>query len=328
MAITLTTDRASEYRVYMERALLAHAKRRLKKFDLAQQANLPLNEGSTQVRWFQPKVVNEADVLTLAEGVTPAGTPNSHTFNSVTATLDEYGDWVGITDVVNYTEFNKTSTDVSRRFGEEAALKIDAKLRDAAAVLASGFARYYTDVADFAALVAATPPVGTFNVDQLLDAATALKAKFAPLYGSGAYAAVVPGVFTRDLFIQSHDLFVLPSAYGEADRIWNGEIGKLFGIRVVEDDNPMRETTEGTYSATGTIYSATVVGEDAYGVAALSGFSPLSPKVTILNEADKSDPFNQRILFTFKMFTQGVVLCRDFGITVKAKTAWALPTGA
>jgi hypothetical protein len=62
-------------------------------------------------------------------------------------------------------------------------------------------------------------------------------------------------------------------------------------------------------------------------VAQLSGFSPLSPKVTILSEADKSDPFNQRILFTFKMFTQGVILARDFGITVKAKTAWALPVG-
>ena len=63
--------------------------------------------------------------------------------------------------------------------------------------------------------------------------------------------------------------------------------------------------TENTVS-TGAVYANVLLGGQAFGVPHLTAVaasgSPFAPKVTILDAADKSDPYGQRIVCSFKTF--------------------------
>ena len=59
-------------------------------------------------------------------------------------------------------------------------------------------------------------------------------------------------------------------------------------------------------TANAAVYGNVLLGGQAFGVPHLSAVaasgSPFSPKVTILDAADKSDPYGQRIVCSFKTF--------------------------
>lgn len=55
------------------------------------------------------------------------------------------------------------------------------------------------------------------------------------------------------------------------DALYEGEIGKWFGIRMVGTTELRRESVAGVYSATGAVHNALIIGREAYGVVDLAG---------------------------------------------------------
>jgi N4-gp56 family major capsid protein len=88
-------------------------------------------------------------------------------------------------------------------------------------------------------------------------------------------------------------------------QLFNGEIGKMYGVRFVEHNNAWRSgATQGTYSGAGVVFSAFMFGRNAFGVPDLATVgSPFAPQVNVVQGADKSDPANLiKALVSFKTY--------------------------
>jgi N4-gp56 family major capsid protein len=154
----------------------------------------------------------------------------------------------------------------------------------------------------------------------ILDAATNLKVNRAPTI-NGSYVMLAPPQVTRDIMqgISSNTVWVDVSKYSAPTQLFNGEVGKLYGVRVVEHTNVYRSgATEPTTHATvltakndtGAVFHSHVFGRNAYGQPNLSTLgSPYSPSVSIVQGADKADPANLiKALCSWKTFWCAKVL--------------------
>jgi len=109
--------------------------------------------------------------------------------------------------------------------------------------------------------------------------------------------------------------------------LYNGEAGSLYGVRFVEDTNPWRTgvvlANHDTYSASGTAFGSIFLGGEAFGVPALSGDSPMSPSIQIVDTPDKKDPLNQVITVGFKTMYTSKVLTAGYYIRFFSTSGYA-----
>jgi hypothetical protein len=80
-------------------------------------------------------------------------------------------------------------------------------------------------------------------------------------------------------------------------------------------------------SASAVGYANVLLGGGAFGVPSLSSLaasgSPFAPKVTILDAADKSDPYGQRVVASFKTFYAAKQLDPRFFRVIVAKSNYS-----
>jgi N4-gp56 family major capsid protein len=166
----------------------------------------------------------------------------------------------------------------------------------------------------------------------LLDGATSLFIARAPKIKDG-YALVAHPAVIRDL--QQDDDWLKVSSYSNPEAIFRGEIGKLFGVSVISSTNVQTFNTsasgiaENSVGTTGvnTGYANVLLGGGSFGVPSLSSLaasgSPFAPKVSILDAPDKSDPYGQRIVASFKTFYAAKQLDTRFFRVIVAKSNYS-----
>jgi N4-gp56 family major capsid protein len=134
------------------------------------------------------------------------------------------------------------------------------------------------------------------TVDDIYKAARFLKTQNAPKI-DGSYVAIIhPDVaydFMRD------DEWIDVHKYSATTEIFEGEIGKLGGVRFVETTNVATSTT-GASGAT--LHACMIIGKDAYGVVDIEGGA--TPKMIIkdFGSAGSADPLDQRATAGYKLF--------------------------
>jgi N4-gp56 family major capsid protein len=325
-----TTDKASEYRIYFAKKLLEHQIDKLQLYQYAYKATIPQGQGSKTMRMFRAPPANIANVITLTEGTPPTAAPYKLIFEFITRTLQQYGGYAQVSDIVDETEFLDTGDSLMTKFGEESALWCDTLVRDAcimgSAEEPTKFGRMYAGTAtDFTTLSALTGATGRFSGDDLIDAVTKLRVQKAKEFDDGTYVAVVSPEQERDLIEEQGSAWVYASSFNKPDQIWKGEIGTLSGIKVVRGTNPCYQTsggTEGTFVPGGAIIAALVFGKDAFAVPALEGENPPSPSTYTITEPDSANPFGQFITYVWKVFYNAVCLSTWNGIVLQSKTAY------
>ena len=155
----------------------------------------------------------------------------------------------------------------------------------------------------------------TMTASAVLDSMTRLKRNRAPLINGGYVLATDPRV-ARDLMRDSD--WLNASNYGNKGQpFYKGEVGSIYGCRVVTQTNSFVSTGSATagdefvYQATaaggglGTgkdIIASFFFGNEAFGIPALTGDDPLSPKIVITDTPDKSDPLNQLVTVGVKLY--------------------------
>ena len=106
-------------------------------------------------------------------------------------------------------------------------------------------------------------------------------------------------------------------SYSAVQQLFNGEVGKLYGVRVVEHNNAYQSAAtapgadpKANFNATGIVFSAFVFGRQAYGIPNISQLgSPYAPSVFVVSGASKSDPANQiRAMVSWKAFWAAKIL--------------------
>lgn len=323
-----TTDKASEYRIYFSKKLMEHQIDKLQLYQFCYPAEIPKGQGSKTMRMFRAPVADVANIITLTEGTPPTQAPYKLIFEFITRSLQQYGSYAQVSDIVDDTEFLNTGDAIMEKFGEEAALWCDTLVRNACiggtTEEPTKFGRMYAGTAtDYASLTALTGQTGRFSGDDLIDAVTKLRVQKAKEFSDGCFVAVVSPEQERDLLEEQGSAWVYASAQNKPDQIWKGEIGTLSGIKVMRSTNAMYQAgTEGTPSAGGSIIAALVFGKDSFAAPKLTGENPPSPKVYTITQPDSSNPFGQWITYVYKTYYNAVCLSTWNGIVLQTKTAY------
>ena len=231
---TINTASPNTYlnKTWYDRTLLEWAKAQLVYAQFGQKRPIPRNSGKTVEfrRWtlFTPDSVTQK----LTEGVTPSSQSLGQT--KVEATIDQYGAYVEISDLLDLTAYDPVIDDSAELLGEQLGIVIDNVTRDAMIAEASD------QFAGGAANQSSVTATSYLTVDEIRKAVRTLKQNKARRFSgggaSGHYVCIVDPFATYDL--QSDSLWQDVSKYSNAEQIYAGEIGRLFGVRFVE-------TTEG-----------------------------------------------------------------------------------
>lgn len=328
MAVQDLSTITNQYQKHFNKKFLVHAEHELRLNEFALQADLPKNVGSKTITFFRPDTANAANVVELTEG-TPINVFTSRGLTPLDAVLKQFGQASKITDIVTMTALFDMLQQNIRGFGEDCALHHDTHTRNVLCHATTGLTKMYAQgKADFDALVDADLEGSKLVGADLLRGATKLKQNKTPRI-NGKYVAILPPEIAYDIMRDGD--FLDTAKYSNAEALYKGEIGSLWGVRCVEATNPFTEDeTEGTFASVfngagdntlGFIYTSIILGRDAFGTPKLAGTqSPSKPSVIINNKPDKSDPLNQFMTAGWKSFWIAVILNAAFGVAMRSRS--------
>lgn len=272
---------SAEIKSYYDRTLIMRAVPVALHAQFGQRRPLPRGSGkSVEFRKFNT-LANSTTPLT--EGVTPAG--NSLNVTAITASINQYGDFIEGSDILDLTAIDPILQETANLLGEQAGTSMDVLVRT---ILNAGTNVQYANNRASRITVAAGD---NLTVLEVRKAVRTLKKNNARPINGGDYVALVHPSATFDL--QSDTRWEAASQYAGSSQIFSGEIGRLYGVRFVESTNTAVFTAAGAGTPGIDVYSTLVLGADAYGMIPLEGadlefiFKPLGASGT-------SDPLNQR----------------------------------
>ena len=123
---------------------------------------------------------------------------------------------------------------------------------------------------------------------ELRKAVRTLKKNHAQTF-NGYYIGIVGPDTVYDL--QDDDAFVKVSAYQDKENIYTGEVGRLFGVRLVETTEA--KIFEGAGASSANVASVIVLGKYAYGLTSIRGGAAPHVIVKPAGSAGTADPLDQ-----------------------------------
>lgn len=207
----------------------------------------------------------------------------------VTVQLQQYGEYARCTDKLDLTHLDMDIMRRTKLFGDAGARSIDAVVREELAKCANVI--YAGGKASRAELTAANK----LTSRELRKAVKTLKKNHAQTFG-GYFVAIIGPDTMYDL--QEDEAFVKVSQYQDKENIYTGEVGRLFGVRLVETTEA--KIFEGAGASGADVASVIVLGQYAYGVTSLKG---AKPRVIVkpAGSAGTADPLDQISTVGWKM---------------------------
>ena len=207
----------------------------------------------------------------------------------VTVQLQQYGEYARCTDKIDLTHLDMDIMRRTKLFGDAGARSIDAVVREELAKCANVI--YAGGKASRAELTAADK----LTSRELRKAVKTLKKNHAQTFG-GYFVAIIGPDTMYDL--QEDEAFVKVSQYQDKENIYTGEVGRLFGVRLVETTEA--KIFEGAGADGADVASVIVLGQYAYGVTSLKG---AKPRVIVkpAGSAGTADPLDQISTVGWKM---------------------------
>lgn len=233
MNTTISTASSAYFnKTFYDRKLLETARTRLVHANFGQKRSIPRNNGKRvefrKYELFTP----DTDKLTLVEGVTPTGQSLSQ--SKVEAEVKQYGAYVEISDLLDLTAYDAVIADSAELLGEQLGTVVEWVTRDAMCET--------TNVQYAGGQISRTALTGShkLTVDEVRKAVRTLKKNKARPFTSAAdgsgrkphFVCICSPDATYDL--QSDALWQDVSKYSNAEQIYSGEIGRLFGVVFVE----------------------------------------------------------------------------------------------
>jgi N4-gp56 family major capsid protein len=292
---TATSTLQPTIQTYYDKKLLERMLSNFVHFQLGQKRPIPRNGGkTTNFRKFASLGVATTP---LTEGVTPTG--SSITVTEITATAAQYGNYVEVSDVLDMVAIDPVLDEMADVLGEQAADTLDQIVRDT--LVSQGTNIQFAAGRTSNATVTAADRLSVLEIRKAIRTLKNLKAK--PL-ADGTFAAIVAPNSTFDL--QGDSDWVNASEYAGSTQIFNGETGKLYGVRFIETPNAKVFTGAGASSVD--VYSTIIVGRDAFGIIDVAGSGAVQNIIKPHGSAGTADPLNQRATTGWKaMFTAKVL---------------------
>ena len=319
--VNVTTDPglSAENKTFYDRALIEEAGPNLIHGQFGQKRPIPKNGGKRiQFRRYAglPKALKP-----LTEGVTPEGRKLSAT--AVEAEVNQYGDFVCLSDVLDLTAIDNNVLEATKAVGRQAGMTLDTITRN---VLQSGTNVYYcpkvdaagkqTPVADRSQL----DKTCTLTVDTVKKVAAMLKAANAPKI-AGDYVCVLHPYVAYD--IMSDPRWEEMHKYATPDNMYEGEIGRIAGVRFVEtSEAAVYKGTENDCPQGLAVFGCLFLAEGAYGVTEVTG-GGLTTIIKQLGSAGTADPLDQRSTVGWKALQTAEILMEPYLIRVECCSAFS-----
>ena len=351
MPVTTSTTLTNQFQNYFSKELLSIVQQETILDQFGMKAPIPKNNGNKAISMFRFGAPSIGSVQALGEGTAiSSANYRALSLNRLEKPLAQYGQVIGLTDILRATDLFNSLQQATKTSGLDMALWVDSVIRNTligSNLNASGSSigngiestisnedainntagqnppgiKVYGNPATlttqtFSALNSdLTAANTTMTASAVLDSMTRLKRNRAPMINGGYVLATDPRV-ARDLMRDSD--WLNASNYGNKGQpFYKGEVGSIYGCRVVQQTNSFVSTGSGTagdefvYQATPAggglgvgkdIIASFFFGNEAFGIPALTGDDPLSPRIVITDTPDKSDPLNQLVTVGVKLF--------------------------
>ena len=312
---TLLPGLSAEMKTFYDMTLIDEAQASLVHDQFGQKRPIPKNGGKTiEFRKFAPLA---KATTPLTEGVTPDG--KSLTVSTITATVNQYGDYITQSDILELTSLDNTILEATKLLGRQAGLTLDTIVRN---VLQSGTnVTYCPKVAADGTETEVTSRSGLDTSCQLTvkvvqQVVAKLRAQNAPTIG-GKYVAIIHPYVAYDLMRDPE--WIDAHKYAKPDNLYEGEIGEIAGVRFVQ-------TTEAKIYEGG-VFGSLFLGEGAYGVTEISG-GGLQTIVKQKGSAGTADPLDQRSSVGWKAIKTAELLIPNYLVRVESKSKTFSATAA
>lgn len=302
---------SAEMKTYYDRRLISRALPMLLHAKFAQRRGIPRNNGKTvEFRKFATLGVSKTE---LTEGVPPAG--QSLSVSAITATVKQYGDVIFFSDLVSTTTFDPVLEETTDLLSEQMAESIDEIVRDE---LVTGTNVQYWD--GTRANRAAITATDVLNVATIRRAVLTLNLARASKI-NGEFQAIIHPRQAHDLqgtteWVQAQQY---AAARGDSNRIFEGSLGSLYGVRFWVTDKANWIANVGA-GGTVDVYQALFFGANAFGIVDLAGHNAQAIYKP-LGSAGAADPLNQKQSMGWKAVLATRILSDEFMVRVETSTS-------
>ena len=288
--MTASTGLTPGMQTYYNRELLRTFEPELVHLQFGDEHRMPENSGL--VMNMRKIIPLEANTNTLSEG--EPGESVMLTETEVTVKLEQYGEYARCTDKLDLSHLDMNILRKTKLFGDAGARSIDAVVREELATCTNVI--YAGGKTSRSALTSADK----LTTKELRKAVRKLKKARAQTFGGYYIAIVGPDTFFD---LQDDETFVAVSRYQDKEAVYTGEIGRLFGCRIVETTEA--KVFEGAGEGGADVASVIVLGQYAYGYTSFKG---AKPRVIVkpAGSAGTSDPLDQISTVGWKMDGFGV----------------------
>ena len=238
--VTTQASLSDENKTFWDKALIVLAAPELVHDQFAQTRDIPKGSGKTiEFRQFDPLPEITAP---LTEGVTPDGQELS--VRAATATVSQYGGYVTTSDVLDMTALDPVVQEATKLIARQAGETLDTITRDVVnagtnVIYAAGTGARPTSRSALA--YASAQSNNHLTVADVKLAVRTLKRQDAPKI-KGDYVAIIHPDVAFDLMRDPE--WLSPKQYADPKDIYAGEIGKLYGVRFIENTRAKKFTAD------------------------------------------------------------------------------------
>jgi N4-gp56 family major capsid protein len=303
--LTTSSGLTEEMKKYYSDYLIDIATPKLVHDQFGQKHPIPKNGGKTiQFRKYSPL---PKLTTALQEGVTPNG--QSLNMSVIEATVAQYGGYVTLSDILLLTAIDNNLVQATKLLGSQAGATLDTITRE---VLNGGTNVIFAGGKSARGDLTATD---VLKVDDVKKAVRLLKTQNAEKIDGSWVGIIHPDI--------SYDLTNDPDwkdvkTYDPTD-LYEGEIGKLHGVRFVETTEAKIFAKAGNGSRA--VYSTLILGDNAYGTTEISG-GGLEHIVKQLGSAGTSDPLNQRATAGWKATKVAERLVENYMVRIESASTF------
>ena len=304
--LTSSAGLTDEMKTYYSDYLIDNATPKLIHDQFGQKHPIPKNGGKTiEFRKYSPlpKLTTP-----LQEGVTPDG--QSLTMSTIEATVAQYGGYITLSDMLLLTAIDNNLVQATKLLGAQAGSTLDTITRE---VLNGGTNVIFAGGKDARGDLDAS---SLLMVDDVKKAVRLLKNQNAEKFEGDWVGVIHPDI--------SYDLTNDPAwkdvkTYSDPSDIYEGEIGKIYGVR-------FSETTEakiwaGAGADGRAVYSTLILGDNAYGVTEITG-GGLQHIVKQLGSAGTADALDQRATAGWKATKVAERLVENYMVRIESASTF------
>lgn len=270
--------------------------------------DIPKNNSS--VIKFRRYTNLSAATTALTEGVTPTGSQLAKT--DVTATVLQYGDFITITDFLQFTTLDPILNETSNLLGDQMGDTLDQLCRD---IIVAGSTVQYASTATTRATVAAGMILNAAEVREMVRTLKGNNAKMVNSqidpgtgYNTSPIRASFIGIISHntEFDLKSDPDFVPVSEYASPASALENEVGAIDEVRFI-----LAGSNAKTFTSTVTVHGTLVIGREAYATSRISG-EAVRMIIKLLGSAGSADPLDQRQTSGWKATFVSVILNQNF----------------